>query len=108
LKIKLEEILPGDEIEEQELNQKRKNNVFPSAILSLLFLCTTTLVIYFPFICKPRFYCLISKGAAGSMEGKKRMHHPLTRKEITDDHRIRIKYSGFLFLLTRDYTLELM
>jgi len=24
LKIKLEEILPGDEIEEQELNQKRK------------------------------------------------------------------------------------
>jgi hypothetical protein len=39
---------------------------------------------------------------------RKEPHHPLTWKEITTDHRIRIKYSGFLFLLTRDYTLELM
>jgi hypothetical protein len=39
---------------------------------------------------------------------RKESHHPLTWKEITADHRIRIKYSGFLFLLTQDYTLELM
>jgi hypothetical protein len=31
---------------------------------------------------------------------RKEPHHPLTRKEITADHKIRIKYSGFLFLLT--------
>jgi hypothetical protein len=72
LKVKLEEILPGDGIEEQELIRKGKNNASLSAILSLLFLCTATLVLYFPFICKPCFYCLISKGAAGSKEGKKR------------------------------------
>jgi hypothetical protein len=53
------------------------------------------------------FLLLISKGAAGPMEGKK-PHHPLTRKEISADHKIRIKHSGFLFLLTREYTLELM
>jgi len=39
---------------------------------------------------------------------RKEPHHPLTRKEITADHKIRIKHSGFLFLLTREYTLELM
>jgi len=39
---------------------------------------------------------------------RKEPHRPLTWKEITTDHIIRIKYSGFLFLLTRDYTLELM
>ena len=39
---------------------------------------------------------------------RKEPHHPLTRKEITADHKIRIKHYGFLFLLTREYTLELM
>jgi hypothetical protein len=52
--------------------------------------------------CRPRFYCLILKGAAVASwsqlwKERKEAHHPLTWKEITADHRIRIKYSGFLF-----------
>jgi len=96
------------------IRSEKENNASPSAILSFLFLCTATLVIFFPFICKPRFYCLILKGVAGASwsqlwKERKESHHPLTWKEITADHRIRIKYSGFLFfLLTRDYNLELM
>jgi len=40
---------------------------------------------------------------------RKEPYHPLKNwKEIRYDHKIRFKIFGFLFLLTRDYTLELM
>jgi len=61
------------------------------------------------------FFCFISKETAGASwsqlwKDKKESHHPLTWKEIADDHRIRSESKILVsyFFLTRDYNLELM
>jgi hypothetical protein len=108
LKVKLEEIFPGDGIEEQELIRKGKNNASPSAILLYFFSAQLPWLSTFLLSANHVFIASFLREQLALWKERKEPHHPLTRKEITADHRIKIKYSSFLFLLTRDYTLELM
>jgi hypothetical protein len=101
LKIKLEEILPGKEIEETGIRSEKENNASSSTILSF-FSAQLTRLSSFLLSANHVFFCLISKETTGASwsqlwKDEKESHHPLTWKEIVDDHRIRIKYSGFLF-----------